>query len=751
MKKTILFIMMLTLVSFIYATNVISVDDAKRVSKNFLTEITGSNFTVENFILTETITDNNGEAAYYNFQIENGGFILVSATDLARPVLAFSFESDANSNSSDNYFMLKYKEEISQLKANPSLANNFKSEWNHYNTTNFIPRQSKSGEGVQPLTTTTWSQEQYYNAYCPFDGRVSTAVSAANRDYHALVGCVAVTMTNLLFYHRHPEHGNAGISYIPMDVDDEGEILFTYPRQTVNFAANTYNYNAMTGNTLNSYVNELAKTFYHTGVSATLSYGAEGTGGNSTSAVSALTTNWKMDPLANVFSKADVTANEFKDSLIAQLDRNLPVYFSATISGADGHAFIVDGYLLENETPYFHVNFGWAGYKNGYYAYANFDGYNADENILINVFPADGAGVKPAVSADTVTAYLGSISDGSGAYKYAANSNRTWLVQAPLATSYRLDFSKIKTEADNDVISIYEGNSISTANLVGTYSGDYLTKYVSDDATASNGNGAIEYNNFFSGLTLPGTITVNSSEFLVVFTSDDNNIEDYGFVLEYEAVYPTSGVATCSSNPTMLTSIVGTISDKGTSTDTETNYLPERACDWRGYFTFLSGVSIGFPHFDLAGGDYIEIMDVQDNLVPVLLYRFDATNVPDGSYILPTSRIRVKFISDNWKEGTGFLMDYYGIVGINENSNLNDITVYPNPATDLINVSLSTTKEEVVTFQIVDMMGKVISSEVQTVNGEHIYTANTSSLSAGIYMMRVLTNGGKTIHKFIVE
>ena len=151
------------------------------------------------------------------------------------------------------------------------------------------------------------------------------------------------------------------MSYIPIDYDVDPPHI--YPRQTVNFAQNTYNYNTMYEGSLNTYVNELAKLFYHAGVSVNMSYGNNGSGSNSLNAVDALKANWKMDQFLYNLRKDDLSTNAFIDSMVTQLDKNLPLYFSATVGGEDGHAFMIDGYMEIEGTIYFHSNFGWGGYK----------------------------------------------------------------------------------------------------------------------------------------------------------------------------------------------------------------------------------------------------------------------------------------------------------------------------------------------------------------------------------------------------
>ena len=70
-------------------------------------------------------------------------------------------------------------------------------------------------------------------------------------------------------------------------------------------------------------------------------------------------------------------------------------------SGQDvssGHAFVCDGYEMRGGTPYFHINWGWGGSANGYYAsdalnpvVSKAHSYNDLTTIVYNIKPATNA------------------------------------------------------------------------------------------------------------------------------------------------------------------------------------------------------------------------------------------------------------------------------------------------------------------------------------------------------------------------
>ena len=88
---------------------------------------------------------------------------------------------------------------------------------------------------------------------------------------------------------------------------------------------------------------------------------------------------------------------------------------------------------------------------------------------------------------------------------------------------------------------------------------------------------------------------------------------------------------------------------------------------------------------------------------PVLFKRFDIDNIPSGPFTCNFLDIKVEFKTDNWQEGEGFVLKYGGTTEIDENSGLNDLSIYPNPATNVVNVEFSTENPENITFNIVDL------------------------------------------------
>lgn len=168
MKKFTLLASLLMFITMSYAVNVIPVEDALKASRNFLVECMGDKANQITLVLENTEYSADGIPATYRFKVGDKGFIIVSASELANPILAFSFESNFKTGTGADIYNEQYKNDISGLQKNPSSALKIRNTWNHYLAENFTPMITRGNPSVAPLITTRWTQEKFYNTMCPF-------------------------------------------------------------------------------------------------------------------------------------------------------------------------------------------------------------------------------------------------------------------------------------------------------------------------------------------------------------------------------------------------------------------------------------------------------------------------------------------------------------------------------------------------------------------------------------------------------
>ena len=164
MKKFTLLASLLMFITLSYAVNVIPVEDAMRASKNFLSERVGATKAGQmELTLVNTEYSAEGTPVTYRFSVGDKGFMIVSATDLANPVLAYSLESNFETGTGADIYTERYAEQMSYLMGNPSAALSTRNDWSHDLAADFNPHAVTGNACVGPSVPTRWTQEQLYN------------------------------------------------------------------------------------------------------------------------------------------------------------------------------------------------------------------------------------------------------------------------------------------------------------------------------------------------------------------------------------------------------------------------------------------------------------------------------------------------------------------------------------------------------------------------------------------------------------
>jgi hypothetical protein len=369
-------------------------EEAKIIARKFLAG-TGEKPATLNIARNgiENLRSAAGPAAYYAFNREaQSGFVIVSASDAAKEVLAYS------RNGEFNYHRLPpnlrswldfYEYEINTAE----------------DAANAPPRRARMAgaepeTSVPPLLSTRWGQGSPFGDLCP-----------VIRDTLTPAGCVATAMAQIMKYHRWPLHGFGARNYTPAAV---GKNL------AVNFSTATYEWDLM----LDRY-NEssppaarraVATLMYHCGVAVEMNYGTIESGASSESALTALEANFGYDPGMDLYRRDHYSLAEWSDLLRAEISAGRPVYYAGTGSSG-GHAFVCDGY---DANGFFHFNWGYNGYFDGYFELSALNpgkitpgggasGYNYKQMIIAGIRPSTSPTAPAGARLD-----FGSISAGTG-------------------------------------------------------------------------------------------------------------------------------------------------------------------------------------------------------------------------------------------------------------------------------------------------------------------------------------------------
>ncbi|HEX5154116.1 MAG TPA: T9SS type A sorting domain-containing protein [Parafilimonas sp.] len=81
-----------------------------------------------------------------------------------------------------------------------------------------------------------------------------------------------------------------------------------------------------------------------------------------------------------------------------------------------------------------------------------------------------------------------------------------------------------------------------------------------------------------------------------------------------------------------------------------------------------------------------------------------------------------------------------------------DVTIYPNPAKNILNAKISLTRDNNVKLSVTDMSGKtIISKSTLAAKGENIIQLDISHLSSGSYIVKAVFENGRTAEKKFIK
>ena len=345
----------------IFIARPVDIDRASNISQNFFESRTSSVYNVANI---QTIIEDENNLIYV-FILEPVGFIIVSGNDAAMPILGYSFENEFKEDGLPiqlDWMFEQYKDEINQLYSeNTTPRVDISEKWDLYsNYFDYEPSRS-----VSPLISCNWDQGSPWNDMCPED--------SDGPGGNVLVGCVAVSMAQIMYYWGYPEVGSGDHSYTH----------WSYGYQYADFEDSFYDYENMA----DSYGTDAsALLLYHAGISVNMGYGVDGSGasvfGNNPSTYYAMRNYFLFkNTMSQVFPE-DYSTSIYRALLQEDLDNNKPIIYVG-YSNDGGHAWNIDGY----DDDYFHCNWGWGGYQNGYFLLSSLNGFNSGQGAIINIEP----------------------------------------------------------------------------------------------------------------------------------------------------------------------------------------------------------------------------------------------------------------------------------------------------------------------------------------------------------------------------
>ncbi|MBO5456479.1 MAG: C10 family peptidase [Muribaculaceae bacterium] len=350
MKRILIVLSLIFAVSSAFGRG-ISEQEAAQIAANFLDARGAFSRSVSDKMDLSLALPDNSNPIIYVFNRQNGGYAVVGADDrLSYPVLAYSENGhiDALDMPQQLLSLLEgYVFEIKQFGAQTPI------------------KPTSTGKSVEPLIKTTWGQSSPYSNMTPL---------LENGD-HCATGCANTAQAQIMNYYKYPKQGKGTVSY-------------EWNNQTLSANLGESNYDW--GNMLDSYsgsydkrqADAVAMLMRDCGYANRTSYGP-----SSGAAVNyiALVENFGYDKGMRVIGRDGCTRNDYESFMRAELDAKRPILVSGG-SSRGAHEFICDGY---DSDGYFHYNFGWSGYDDGYYL-TSATGFDSYPSIEIGIQPECG-------------------------------------------------------------------------------------------------------------------------------------------------------------------------------------------------------------------------------------------------------------------------------------------------------------------------------------------------------------------------
>lgn len=309
----------------------------------------------------------------------NEGFVIYSTSDKANPIIGYSDKGHFDPNNVPSNVLEFLKGFVKETEFFETHMAPEKQP--------VLTRAYSFPSEVAPFVTTQWGQTEPYNWKCPIYSADKT-----------ITGCNATAMAQAMRVFQYPTNGTGSFSYSSRS--------FSIP-----VSANLADYPFLWDQMLDTYIpdkytsdngNAVANLLFACGASIEMDYGLDGSSSDTRDAMVSLNKNFGYDNDILYINRSNYTAKEWDEIIKKDLIQGYPVIYSGT-SIYGGHAFIIDGYQIREDDSYFHVNWGWEGYCDGYFRLAFLsplpdEVYDQGNSAIIHIHPEDGL--------DELTGYL---------------------------------------------------------------------------------------------------------------------------------------------------------------------------------------------------------------------------------------------------------------------------------------------------------------------------------------------------------
>ena len=323
--------------------------------------------------------------AFYVFNIDGGGWVIIAGDDRAKQVLAYGDKGNIDMNdlpgNMKDYLEL-YKNQIEEMQS-------YKGE--------VIPiKVTNRSSVVEPLTKSIWGQSNPFNRQCP---QLS--------DGYPPIGCGPLAMAQIIYYWKYPENLPALDSYY---IYQSWMTVPALPAATLDFSQLVDAYTAWNDAgqltllpTTDEQKAEVAKLCRYCAQACLVRFASGGSGAYTYDqrdgfGKMGFQSDYKLigiDPSYYCDNSNKYSEEEWKALISSELEAGRPIAYH-NVDFSDGHAWVLDGVDADGK---FHMNWGWYEKCNGWFEFGAFTvapsgetwNFNGSGNeMVINLYPYDG-------------------------------------------------------------------------------------------------------------------------------------------------------------------------------------------------------------------------------------------------------------------------------------------------------------------------------------------------------------------------
>ncbi len=420
---------------------------------------------------TQAVKNAAGEVLYYVVHLDPAGFVILPADDQADPIIAFSATGKFDASSGSGTAALvnhDLPKRMARARSRAAGASKSRGKWHAFlaGSPNPPPDVEENGNivvasqiWVAPFVQTLWNQstdislqDACYNYFTPPYG---TGVVS---NYPC--GCVATALAQEMYYFQYP---NTGVGTASFTITNNGASQTAHLRGG-DGAGGPYQWNQMLLAPTNATTNQagaMGALTYDAGVAINMAYSAELSFAYTYVAQQALTNTFKFANAAYYEDdlNGSISGQNLVDMINPNLDARLPVIIGIEPDG--GHCALCDGYGYSASTLFHHLNMGYAGDDDIWYALPSVDTVDAGDFTTVvaciyNIYTNSSSGqiisgrVTDPTGAPVAGATVTAARSGGGSYMATTDANGIYaLARIPAASTYALTVTKTGNSSAN--------------------------------------------------------------------------------------------------------------------------------------------------------------------------------------------------------------------------------------------------------------------------------------------------------------